>query len=412
MAELFVDLGRALAQLGDPRFLRVLLGSLALTVAGAGGGDLGAWSAGVGWLLPEQRQPALDRADRLRSTTRLLGGGRRCAGAVGVPDGAGRRRRWSASSSTASPRRSRRGTIPACRRCGALEPRPAGRRTRCASSGWWWRSTWWRSSIYLLVAPLAPLVFWLVNGFLLGREYFQLVAMRRLGPDGAAALRRRHFWRIWLAGTPMAVPLSVPVVNLLVPIAGWRCSPTSSTGWCWTRLRKRRRPEPSRRFGSALSSSADRRVALLAARLALHPSQALATCRGRERDEGRGGQELHRRLPRFRTGDSTTCAMRRTFPLHAVPDVDVADGDPPQRMKAQSGSQIARVTTVTQKHLRRDHRLDRRGGRGAGLDAGRPRPGCARPIGRATNSVRNQITANSTTAPVTVMPAPARPGCR
>jgi CysZ protein len=74
--------------------------------------------------------------------------------------------------------------------------------------------------VYLTVAPLAPFVFWLVNGFLLGREYFQLVALRRLSPAEAAALRRRHAGRIWLAGTAMAVPLSVPVVNLLVPIVG------------------------------------------------------------------------------------------------------------------------------------------------------------------------------------------------
>jgi CysZ protein len=74
--------------------------------------------------------------------------------------------------------------------------------------------------IYLFVPPLAPFVFWLVNGYLLGREYFQLVAMRRLGPKGAEALRRRHGLRVWLAGICMAVPLSVPVVNLAVPILG------------------------------------------------------------------------------------------------------------------------------------------------------------------------------------------------
>lgn len=75
-------------------------------------------------------------------------------------------------------------------------------------------------AVYLLAPPLAPFVFWLVNGFLLGREYFQLVAMRRLGPERAAALRRRHFGEIWLAGVAMAVPLSIPVLNLLVPILG------------------------------------------------------------------------------------------------------------------------------------------------------------------------------------------------
>lgn len=74
--------------------------------------------------------------------------------------------------------------------------------------------------VYVLMPPLAPFVFWLVNGFLLGREYFQLVAMRRLGPAGAKRLRAANSGRIWLAGTMMAVPLSVPVLNLLVPILG------------------------------------------------------------------------------------------------------------------------------------------------------------------------------------------------
>lgn len=75
-------------------------------------------------------------------------------------------------------------------------------------------------AIYLTLAPLAPFVFWVVNGFLLGREYFQLVALRRVGRQEAAALRRRHFGTIWLTGTAMAVPLSVPIVNLFVPIVG------------------------------------------------------------------------------------------------------------------------------------------------------------------------------------------------
>jgi len=73
----------------------------------------------------------------------------------------------------------------------------------------------------LVVAPpVAPLVFWGLNGLVLGREYFTLAAMRRLGRDGARRLRARHRGRIWLAGTLMAAPLSVPVVNLLVPLLG------------------------------------------------------------------------------------------------------------------------------------------------------------------------------------------------
>ena len=74
--------------------------------------------------------------------------------------------------------------------------------------------------IYPFAGPALPLVFWAVNGLLLGREYFTLVAMRRLGRAGAKALRRRHWGQIWLAGTLMAAPLSVPVVNLLIPLLG------------------------------------------------------------------------------------------------------------------------------------------------------------------------------------------------
>jgi uncharacterized protein involved in cysteine biosynthesis len=44
--------------------------------------------------------------------------------------------------------------------------------------------------------------------------------MRRLGRTGAIAARKRHSARIWLAGTLMAAPLSIPVVNLFVPILG------------------------------------------------------------------------------------------------------------------------------------------------------------------------------------------------
>ncbi|GAA6163962.1 EI24 domain-containing protein [Pelagimonas sp. KU-00592-HH] len=74
--------------------------------------------------------------------------------------------------------------------------------------------------LYLFLSPLAPFIFWGLNGFLLGREYFQLAAMRRLGREGAKQLRRRHMATIWIAGTLMAIPLTVPLLNLIIPILG------------------------------------------------------------------------------------------------------------------------------------------------------------------------------------------------
>lgn len=74
--------------------------------------------------------------------------------------------------------------------------------------------------LYAFAGPLIPVVFWALNGWLLGREYFTLVAMRRLGRTGAKALRAENRGRIWLAGTLMAAPLSIPLVNLVIPVLG------------------------------------------------------------------------------------------------------------------------------------------------------------------------------------------------
>ncbi|MBU2981338.1 EI24 domain-containing protein [Lentibacter algarum] len=74
--------------------------------------------------------------------------------------------------------------------------------------------------LYAMFAPFALFIFWGLNGFLLGREYFTLAAMRRLGRAGAVQLRRKHFITIWFAGILMAAPLSIPLVNLFVPILG------------------------------------------------------------------------------------------------------------------------------------------------------------------------------------------------
>jgi CysZ protein len=74
--------------------------------------------------------------------------------------------------------------------------------------------------LYLPAGPAAPLMFWAVNGYLFGREYFELVALRRIEPAAMRALRRRHRFQIWLSGSLMAVPLSIPVLNILVPVLG------------------------------------------------------------------------------------------------------------------------------------------------------------------------------------------------
>lgn len=77
--------------------------------------------------------------------------------------------------------------------------------------------------LYLIAGPLGPVIFLAVNGYLLGRQYFELVGFRRIGLDASKRLRRRFGFRVWLAGMLMAAPLSIPVLNIVVPVLGVAC---------------------------------------------------------------------------------------------------------------------------------------------------------------------------------------------
>jgi len=72
--------------------------------------------------------------------------------------------------------------------------------------------------IYLFVPAINLLVFYCVNGYLLSREYFELVAFRRVEPLEARRLRLAHPVAMLLTGVLIAFLLTVPVVNLLAPI--------------------------------------------------------------------------------------------------------------------------------------------------------------------------------------------------
>lgn len=73
---------------------------------------------------------------------------------------------------------------------------------------------------WAFTGPMAPLIAWGVNGYLLGREYFSMAATRRLPPEAAHDLRRRHSAQVWLAGVLMAAALTVPLLNLVIPVLG------------------------------------------------------------------------------------------------------------------------------------------------------------------------------------------------
>jgi len=67
--------------------------------------------------------------------------------------------------------------------------------------------------------PIAyPIGFFVVNGLLLGREYFELVAQRRLDLPAARSLRRRHGSELLLTGAGITFLLTLPFVNLITPV--------------------------------------------------------------------------------------------------------------------------------------------------------------------------------------------------
>ncbi len=71
---------------------------------------------------------------------------------------------------------------------------------------------------FLFLPPLIPFVFYTLNGYLLGREYFEMVAVRRLDSPTGKKLRKSHRGRVILAGVIIAFLLTVPLVNLITPI--------------------------------------------------------------------------------------------------------------------------------------------------------------------------------------------------
>jgi uncharacterized protein involved in cysteine biosynthesis len=80
--------------------------------------------------------------------------------------------------------------------------------------------------VYLVALPLVFLagagflIFFLAAAWLLGREYFELAAMRFRSPEEAKAMRRDNAATIFTAGLFIAAFVSIPIVNLATPIFG------------------------------------------------------------------------------------------------------------------------------------------------------------------------------------------------
>ena len=60
--------------------------------------------------------------------------------------------------------------------------------------------------------------FFVLNGYLIGREYFELAAMRRVSASEARDLFDRHWLEVFGAGVIVAALVAVPVLNLIAPL--------------------------------------------------------------------------------------------------------------------------------------------------------------------------------------------------
>jgi uncharacterized protein involved in cysteine biosynthesis len=72
--------------------------------------------------------------------------------------------------------------------------------------------------VYLLVPGINLFLFLALNGYLLGRGYFEVVALRRLDAAAAKAVRNRFGLRVFLGGVMIAALFSLPFVNLVTPL--------------------------------------------------------------------------------------------------------------------------------------------------------------------------------------------------
>jgi CysZ protein len=73
---------------------------------------------------------------------------------------------------------------------------------------------------FIFVAGAGVIVFFIATAWLLGREYFELAAMRFRSPAEAKAMRKDNATAIFVAGLFIAAFVSIPVVNLATPLFG------------------------------------------------------------------------------------------------------------------------------------------------------------------------------------------------
>ena len=71
---------------------------------------------------------------------------------------------------------------------------------------------------FVLFAGAGFIIFFIATAWLLGREYFELAAMRFRSPREAKAMRKDNSGTVFAAGLFISAFVSIPVVNLATPV--------------------------------------------------------------------------------------------------------------------------------------------------------------------------------------------------
>lgn len=72
--------------------------------------------------------------------------------------------------------------------------------------------------VLLFIPGINLIAFFVINAYLLGREFFEFAAMRHRSEREAKALRSQYGVTVFLAGLPIAGFMAIPIVNLLTPL--------------------------------------------------------------------------------------------------------------------------------------------------------------------------------------------------
>lgn len=74
--------------------------------------------------------------------------------------------------------------------------------------------------LFFFLGPINIIIFYILNGYLFGREYFELVTYRRLDPNMINVLKQSKKGQIFIFGFIITFLTTLPIINFIAPILG------------------------------------------------------------------------------------------------------------------------------------------------------------------------------------------------